>query len=190
MQDYEINFWSTFSKLYNMTKEMYIKSEEYDDDFCSIIQPIKEQRDALDHIVRSYQALFDVESGNVPEKDIDSKNEYIKKNFDKAIGHIYRAFFDTADILTIILREHISNILNEYSYREIISCWKNYEIIRKKLVKMPKKIAELRLKKEIKSDNKEQEDIFKQYKEIIDFLFDTLDYVLLDFYPAVNKLDI
>lgn len=88
------------------------------------------------------------------------------------------------------MREHISNILNEYSYREIITCWKDYEITRKKLVKLPKKIAELRMKKEVKSDSKEQEDIFEQYKEIIDFLFSTLDYVLLDLYPAVNKLDI
>lgn len=79
MQEYEMNFWSTFSKLHNMTKEMYIKSEEYDDDFCSIIQPIKEQRDALDHIVRSYQVLFDIESGNASGENIAKKMNTLKK---------------------------------------------------------------------------------------------------------------
>lgn len=181
MHDFEQNFWNDFYKIHNMTKEMYIKSEEYDDDFCSLMQPIKEQRDALDHIVRSYQAI-------ISNKNEHFDKEYIRKNFDKALGHMYRAFYDTADILSISLREQISKTLNNYSYREIISCWEDYEDIRIELVNMPKRIAKLRLKKEIKSNRDEQEKIFEEYHSVLEFLFNTLDYINLDFFPRVNKI--
>ena len=182
MLDYEKNFWTTFSNLYLMTKDMYIKAEEYDDEFCSIMQPIKEQRDALDHMVRSYSELVNSENDHLDE----NKEKYVQKNLDKAIGHMYRAFYDTADILTIILREHISNELQGHSYSHICSCWSDYESIRKQLVNVTKQIASLRLKKEVKSSQEEQEQIFKEYKDILDFLFGTLDTLLIDIYPKLK----
>ena len=181
MLDYEIDFWNNFTDLYFKTKEMYIKAEEYDDDFCSIMQPIKEQRDALDHIIRSYTELIKSNNGQTANQD------YIQKNFDKALGHIYRAFYDTADILTIVLREHISKNLQGYSYKEIISVWDKYSEVRPQLIDVTKRIVALRLKKEIKSSSKEQQKIFDEYKSIIDFLFKTLDTILIDVYPKLNK---
>ncbi|MDE5770303.1 MAG: hypothetical protein K2I06_01550, partial [Ruminococcus sp.] len=169
MFDCERDFWNTFSNLYLMTKEMYIKAEEYDDEFCSIMQPIKEQRDALDHMVRSYGELIKSNNNN---KDVlnEEQKKYVQKNFDKAIGHMYRAFYDTADILTIILREHIGNELKGHSYSKICSCWSDYESTRKQLVKITDQISKLRFKKEVKTSQSEQEKIFEEYKSIIDFL--------------------
>ncbi len=182
MFDFEKNFWIDFENLYNMTKEMYIKSEEYDDDFSSIMQPIKEQRDALDHIVRSYSRIIIIEQSELSDDEKSEKLESIQRNFQKALGHIYRAFYDTADILTIILREHISKYLNSFTYKQICSCWSDYETQRIKIINLSKRIANLRIIKEIKSNKKEQQKIFDEYKEILDFLFDTLDFVSGDLY--------
>ena len=56
---------------------------------------------------------------------------YIKTNFEKAIGHEYRAFFDTADFLSIVLRQKIAERLSQYSLLEIKSVWEEYDEIKK-----------------------------------------------------------
>lgn len=179
MNDYEKNFWITFLNIHQKTKNIYIKAEEYDTEFCSIIQPIKEQRDALDHIVRAYTEII---TDDTKEKD----EKYIKKNFEKAIGHIYRSFFDTADILTIILREHINKELSQHSYKMILKYWDNYEEIRKRLISINEDIATLRINKEIKKKQEEQEALFNEYDKILDFLFKTFEYVFFELYPKIN----
>lgn len=184
MRDFEIKFWNDFEQLYNMTKKMYIKSEEYDDDFCSIMQPIKEQRDALDHIVRSYSRLVRLEAHKLTDKQEQENLESIQRNFQKALGHVYRAFYDTADILTIILRKHISDYLASFTY---CSCWSDYEHNRRELIEISKSIANLRAEKEIKSNQKDQQKIFDEYDRILDFLFNTLDYVSGDLYMSLSQ---
>ena len=75
-------FWTEYSFIYNTTKELYIMAEEYDEDFSSFIQPIKEQRDSLEHIVRAYSRMssaLDVQSEEV--------RQYISSNLSKALGH-------------------------------------------------------------------------------------------------------
>lgn len=165
MQLTEEEFWKEFVDVYNKTKEIYIKCEEYDAEFCSIMQPIKEQRDALDHIVRYYS-----DSSSEPE-DIEKNSQ----NFQKAMGHIYRAYFDTADILSIILREKISKLLSEFSYSEIVSCWKNYLTCRKVLTMLPLIIARLRKEKEVKFTTQGKQKMFEEYSDVLKFLFSTLD---------------
>lgn len=187
MQDFEIKFWTDFEQLYNMTKKMYIKTEEYDDDFCSIMQPIKEQRDALDHIVRSYSRLIKLEARELTDKQEQENLESIQRNFQKALGHIYRAFYDAADILTIILRKHISDYLAPFTYRQICSCWSDYEHKRRELIEISKNIANLRADKEIKSNPKDQQKIFDEYQRILNFLFDTLDYISGDLYMSLSE---
>lgn len=175
----EENFWGTFINVYNKTKEIYIKSEEYDTEFCSIIQPIKEQRDALDHIVRSYSEMRSPANGTS-----EANLEKIDQNFNKAIGHIYRAYYDSADIFTIILRQRISELLNEYSYAEICSCWDDYKNYRKELNKIPKRVANLRFKKEVKANPEELNNIFNEYDAILNFLCETLE-IALDLAPKI-----
>ena len=60
MDDYIKNFWNDYSFIHNTTKELYILSEELESDFSSFIQPIKEQRDSLEHIVRAYSRMCSV----------------------------------------------------------------------------------------------------------------------------------
>lgn len=181
MTDLEKNFWCDFCKIHKELKRIYILSEEHSNDFSSILQPIKEQRDALEHIVRAYYKII-----NAP----DSENiSYIEKNLSKAKGHLYRAYYDTADIFTIILREKISDYLSLFSYSEIISAWDKaeYDKERKFLVKVNKEIAELRIKKDVIEKDTEKEQIFSQYDTIITHLFRLYELVLLDIYPTLAE---
>lgn len=65
------------------------------------IQPLKEQRDAFDHLMRCYGVYFS------HQETVGGENleKYVLINLDKACGHIYRAFFDTADWLTLYVTQ-------------------------------------------------------------------------------------
>ena len=47
-------YWDNICKIYFLTKHYLILSEEISDDFDTFLQPIKEHRDAFDHIARVY----------------------------------------------------------------------------------------------------------------------------------------
>lgn len=182
MEDFLKEFWVNYSYIHNTTKELYILSEEFDDELSSFIQPIKEQKDSLEHIVRAY-SCYSASSQPINDKD----KKYIVKNLDKALGHTFRAFFDCADILSIILREKISSELSKFSYSKIISVWKSYENYRKILVEMPKKIAKLRISKDIASKQEDIINMVKEYKSNIDELFRIYDQYMKDIYPLLAK---
>lgn len=181
MKEFLNSFWREFTAIYTTTKELYILAEEYDDEFSSFIQPIKEQRDALEHIVRAYSRM-NGEVSDLSEED----QEYVRKNLNKAIGHIFRAFFDCADVLSISLREKMSQQLKDFRYSQIMSVWPEYERERLKLVDMPKKVAEMRQKKDIAKG----EDIMvmvNEYKSNIDTLFNIYDTFMKKIYPKLNR---
>ena len=86
------------------------------------IQPMKEQKDAYEHLIWAYTKMYDVKNiaSNLDEGENDNtpkntKNQpsqepivqYVLSNLDKAIGHEFRAFYDTMDYLTIIIRDII-----------------------------------------------------------------------------------
>lgn len=173
MKDYEREFWEDFCKVHQKLKEFYIKSEEYSKDFSTILQPIKEQKDALEHIVRVYCELL---IGNEDEK-------YIRENFSKAKGHIYRAYYDTADIFTIILRERISDYLSIFSHSQISSVWgeEKYKKERDFLIDVNETIANLRIEKDVI----DKKDVFNRYKDIIEHLFDIYLDILKNVYPIL-----
>ena len=92
--------WKLIVLLQETVKALVIWAEENDvDKLETFLQPIKEQRDALEHLCRVKAAELGLKTGG---EDID---KYILINIEKAIGHLYRAFFDAADFLCIILRE-------------------------------------------------------------------------------------
>ena len=182
MDDYIKNFWQDYSFIHNTTKELYILSEELDSDFSSYIQPIKEQRDSLEHIVRAYSRMCSVSAEQLNKES----QEYVKSNLSKALGHSFRAFFDCADILGIILREQLSTQLNNFSYSQIIQVWPTYETYRKKLVQVPKEFAKLRNSKDVAKKSVEIIGMVKQYKQCIDELLAIYDEFMEDIYPKLN----
>lgn len=166
-------------------EEFYIKAEEYSKDFATILQPIKEQKDALEHIVRAYAVIL-------KEKDKDEHSQnYIEGELSKAKGHIYRAYYDTADIFTIVLRERISDYLSPFNYKQILSVWQEYEEERKFLVEANRDIAKLRIKKgsfKEKSSERNSSDkkvMYDEYSRIIEHLLDIYKKVIMDIYPSL-----
>lgn len=150
MKDKLLNdYWIILCQIHILTKKYYILSEEINIRMETVVQPIKEQRDALEHIVRVYSALMlddDVAVKKYSDVDIDT---YIRTNMEKAIGHEYRAFFDAIDYITISLRENIYKEISEFSHKELMDVFPNYEQFKEKLLNIPEKIAEMRIKKDV-----------------------------------------
>ena len=88
----------------------------------------------------------------------------------KALGHEYRAFFDTADWLTLICREKINNLLYGKSREEIEKKYSKYKELKKMLLELPNEIAQLRENKDVGKDNISLLDEVDQYVKILDKL--------------------
>lgn len=155
--------WGHIVELQQEVKYMLLLSEEHNDsDYGTYIQPVKEQRDALEHIIRAKSAEIGVTSEN---------NDYIAQNYDKAIAHLYRAFFDAADFMGIILREKIINSMKDYDHQCISNVLPEYYMqIRPKLEQINTELSELRGKKDIKK--LAAKDLIKEYKTKISQLID------------------
>lgn len=182
MKEFLKDFWANYSYIHNTTKTLYILSEEYDDELSSFIQPIKEQKDSLEHIVRAYSRYASIE-GPISKED----EKYITQNLDKAMGHTFRSFFDCADVLSIILREKLSVELSRFTYSKIVTAWPAYEEYRKVLVEMPDRVAKLRTNKDVASGKEAIINMVKEYKENIDELFKIYNTFMKDIYPILNK---
>lgn len=175
------SFWEKYDYIYQKQKKLYILSEEYDKDLCSFLQPMKEQKDSLDHIVRAYSSYYNLNSSSKSDDSI------IKKNLDKAIGHIYRAYYDTADFLSIILRERISANLSNFTYTEVISVWSDYESYRKKLIEFPDRMSNLRLDKGVDKGKEEISHKVTLYEEAITDLFNIYKIFMIEKLPILCK---
>lgn len=133
-------------RIHNCTKHYIILGEEISPDFETYLQPIKEFRDAYEHLIRCIAVEYDI-------ADLDNdKNNYILNNLDKTLGHEYRAFFDTADWFCVICRDNINNIVSKYTYEEICLKYTKYPEVKKRIFDISLKIADIRSDKDISSD--------------------------------------
>lgn len=183
MEKYFSDFWNEYSYIHNSTKELYILTEEYDEELSSFIQPIKEQRDSLEHIVRAYNKYYYKNDLRISKSD----EQYIKGNLSKALGHNFRAFFDCADILSIIIREKLSRSLNDFSYSEILNAWPNYEEKRLFLIDIPDKFAKLRTSKDVVKKSEDKVKMVDEYMELIHELMSIYKEFIRNIYPKLNK---
>lgn len=171
-------FWGDFCDLYMQAKKYLLLIEEMEPQHSTVIQPIKEQRDALDHIVRAYDLSLKKESCSCQE-EIERLGKCISEEFERSKGHIERAINDCADILSIILREKISAYLSDFSYKEVLSKWNDYPIERKFLIRVDEKIADLR-NRDINAKNR-----INEYDAIINKLKDIYYKVTEEIYPQL-----
>ena len=135
-------------KIHNYTKHYLLLAEELSEDGVAFLQPMKEHRDAYDHLVRVLSLHTRVD--DLPN-DFDY-NYYINDNLQKSYGHEYRAFFDTADWLTFICRKAIRETLSFAAKRKMyISKYgeKDFEEIRRFINNVPFEIAKYREKKDV-----------------------------------------
>lgn len=170
MKNSDINdSWEILCKIHVLTKHYTLLAEEYNISTRAFLQPMKEQKDAYEHIIRAYTRSC--------EKHVltDDDKKYMTKNIEKAIGHEYRAFFDTIDYLTICLRELISKELSECSYKDIIKVFSEYTKYKEILVNIPEKIAEHRERKDIGSN--EMLKFASDYGKTVDELLKCYKYI-------------
>lgn len=99
--------WRDVIHVHQHVKGLMLQGEELDLEQNTFIQPIRELRDALEHIIRVRAAEMGI------GEDCDDK--YIKVNLDKALGHEYRAFFDVADWVSIEMRGIIRSLVEPFS---------------------------------------------------------------------------
>jgi len=155
--------WEGIYQLHELTKKYIIIAEELDIHQNSFLQPINEQKNAYEHVIRSMSNHY----GFQDEKDDD----YISMNLDKALGHEYRAYFDTLDWLSISLKERIQNILGEYSSdiigKAIPAYYSTYRI---RINDIVTNIAGIRGSKDIGKDKDKLLITVKEYKEVIEEL--------------------
>lgn len=78
-------YWDNICQIYFLAKHYLLLGEELSDGFDTFIQPLKEERDAFDHIARVYGHKYLTR----PVKDVD---QYCESNMRKAVQHTYRAF--------------------------------------------------------------------------------------------------
>lgn len=152
--------WTKICKLHMITKHYLLIAEELCEDNDVFLQPLKEHRDAYDHIIRIY---------NIPSRQTrfitdEKQMVYIEDNFRKAYGHEYRAFFDTADWLSIICRRYIRTTLKECS-QERLSKFTSYQEIKRLINDIPEQIAHLRELKDI--GNESSQELFEQKQQQI-----------------------
>lgn len=171
--------WEILCKIHILTKHYTLLAEEYNISTRAFLQPMKEQKDAYEHIIRAYTKKC--ENCVLSEDD----QEYMLKNIEKAIGHEYRAYFDTIDYLTICLRELINKELDGILYEEIVQVYPKYDEYKKILVNIPEKIAMYREKKDIGSN--EMLKFAVEYGKVVDDLIECYKYLCCEVVKQVNE---
>ncbi len=156
-------YWSDICKIHLFTKHYLLLAEEMAPEGELFLQPLKEHRDAYDHVIRVYATRNHI-------NEMRDSDEYMQKNMSKALGHEYRAFFDTADWLTLICRERINSLLLGKTKAYIETKYADYKELKKMLLNLPGEIAALRESKDVGKDSAAVFDEVDRYVKILDQL--------------------
>lgn len=166
-------YFDEISQVHMYTKHYLLIAEEISEEGITFLQPLKEHRDAYDHLVRVF-ALPMKETENL---DVE---KYVLDNVKKAFGHEYRAFFDTADWLTYICRKYIREELSfsarKKKYEEK---YDDFQDVKEFINEVPLMIAKYREEKDVSN----QEPILS---EVLDYK-NTMDR-LLEIYKKIKVL--
>lgn len=173
--------WDKICSLHLITKHYLLIAEELCDDNDIFLQPLKEHRDAYDHIIR----IYSISIRNPSFSSDEEKELYIEDNLRKAYGHEYRAFFDTADWLSIICRRYIRTTLKKCS-EEKLSRFDSYDDIKRLVNEVPAKIAKLRELKDI--GNEEKHPVFEENQSRIISEVSSYCQILDQLYEAQKKI--
>ena len=128
--------------LYTRTKGFVLNAEEIDPESRSNISVFKEQRDALDHLVRAAAKYQDGSNSGV---DYD----YLKDQFSKAKGHIFRAAYDALDGLVISLKLRIHSCVQNASHEAIGAAFPEYWDHYSRVEAIEKEVASHRQRKDV-----------------------------------------
>ena len=174
-------YWERIFYVHLKTKELYILAEEYGSELKTFFLPINSLKNAYENIIHVCANDYMARTGN------GTLNEkYMIDNLRSALGNEVKAFFDTADFLSILLRKKISECLNGFTYPQIASVWDEYNEVRLQLIKINQEIADIRNHKSQNSDYYIDEDVEKYYNETKELL-DKYIYVEEKVYPKLEQ---
>jgi len=103
-------------KLYALTKEYVLKSEELDPESRCNIAVFKEQRDALDHLMRG---LADVLNSS-------PRSDYFAVQIERARGHLFRAAYDSLDGMAVRFKLRLNEVIKGVSKDAIQAVFPDY----------------------------------------------------------------
>ena len=151
--------------VYNEVKNLFIEAEELFPEMRFFAAPTLEHRDALEHVMRYMKMTCE-----------DKLSYDAVKQLDSALGHEARAYFDTADYVSILVRDEIRKSLQRISIRKIKKNWQNYSEIKSEMITISENIAEIRkhkignvkLVKEYKNYIQNVVDVYKNFVKVIE----------------------
>lgn len=167
------HYLDEISQIHMYTKHYLLIAEEISEEGITFLQPLKEHRDAYDHLVRIFA---------LPMKDdtaLDTE-KYILDNVKKAFGHEYRAFFDMADWFTYICRKYIREELSFSSKRKKYEeKYDDYQETKAFINEVPYLIAKYREEKDVSNHEPILSEVL-EYKKTME--------KLLEIYKQVKSL--
>lgn len=169
------HYLSEMSQVHMYTKHYLLIAEELSEEGVAFLQPLKEHRDAYDHLSRIFALSLKEYDSSI---DIEA---YILDNVKKAFGHEYRAFFDMADWFTYICRKYIREELSNKVKRKKFQEQDDYEKTKEFVNQLPFYIADFREKKDVSKEQPILEEVLK-YKKVMDRL--------LELYQQVQNLTV
>lgn len=169
----------TIGQIHMLTKHYLLIAEEISEEGVTFLQPLKEHRDAYDHMMRVFYLPRRLEDPKVPAEF--DRDEYIETNVEKALGHEYRAFFDMADWLTFICRRKIREELSLRRVKQAYTAKYGEDAFQKakKLINTVSfEIAQYRTEKDIGKKGSSLSDVLN-YKGTIDQLLEIYKQVMM-----------
>lgn len=159
-------------KIHHYTKLYLLTAEEIAEEGVTFLQPLKEHRDAYDHLIR----IFTLSTKEIGEQEAEA---YVIDNIKKALGHEYRAFFDMADWFTYICRKKIRETLSlRVKRKRYIESYDDFDDIKNYINNLPQLIVQYRNDKDIGS---------ARLLEEVEKYVKTMDK-LLEIYKRINLL--
>ena len=174
-------YWERIFYVHLKTKELYILAEEYGSELKTFYLPVNSLKDAYENIIHVCANDYMVRCGGSQDNP-----RYVLDNLRSALKHECKAFFDTADFLSIIIRKKLSDCLNGFSYPQIASVWDEYGTVRQELIQTNREIAEIRTRKSETDDYYIDEDVEKYYVETKKLL-ERYIYVEEHVYPKLEQ---
>lgn len=164
--------WQHICMVHNFVKDYYMKTEALCMSGELFLQPIKEQRDAEEHIVRAMDMLTNggVSDSLLEVKLDDNGKQYILKNLNKAFSHKQRALSDTAEWLLLVVKMIVRDANENMSADNADNELRN-EDIKHRVIECALRLTSLRCKKDVDEKEFVEEDLML-YREVCQELVD------------------
>lgn len=152
--------------LYSKTKRYVLVAEQMDRQSRSNIAIFKEQRDALDHVMRAILGFF--------ANDETPDEEYIFGQIENARGHMFRAAYDALDGTGISYKFRIDDAMRDISNEAISAVYPDYW---KHVVEMNQLDQKIALHRENKDEQRRKFEDLDEYCASIERVYELTNCV-------------